>query len=696
VIIIMISAGGIFWNFLIGPALLEQEGSWLAILVNSAYPFGDLLLALGITLIIFLPLSSMWMKPLHLLLLGHGLSAIVDSIFVYQVVNETYASSEAINILFSIGPLVLMLSGLSQAAAAQQAALGQKTLPLPSTEAKLVVIRLVTPFAWLLFAFLLLDFGAASKQALTPTQFSVWLGVIIVLIAARQAASTLDNRRLAGKLRAMNDELEERVEARTVELVQINSNLRREMEERRRVEMMLREREERLTHFGLHDALTGLPNRALLLDRLSHAIQRHRRRPNDPYAILFLDFDSFKVVNDSLGHPSGDQLLAQIGTRLTSLVRAEDTVARLGGDEFVILIQGFQDRGFVTIVADRVLESLKEPFLVGAKPIYITASIGVVIADPGYASAPEIIRDADLAMYEAKTRGKGRFVVFMPNLRVEAINRQVLDSDMRRAMKQDEFLLHYQPIISLNSGKLHGLEALIRWQHPLRGLMNPSDFIPIAESNGFIDSITCWTIQEACRQLNQWQSRLEGRGSLCVSINLSPISLRHPNLLKWVEDALESSRLPPGALMLEIVESAFIQEPDLAGRTLNELRRLGVSVSLDDFGIGYSSLGYINQYPIDIIKIDRSFVNRVTKAGEVDAVVRVITALARELSYKVIAEGIETRAQLNFMKETGCQYGQGFYFAPPLEACEVPAWLFEGQEPGLLAAGFPASAGSKR
>lgn len=683
VFIIMLSAGGIFGNFLIGPALQDPAQSWFAILINAAYPLGDLLLIISLTLMIFLPRPPLWLRPMYLLLAGHTVNVIIDTIFAWQTTNLVYTSSAFINILFSIGPLLLMMSGLYQAAIAQQIITGQKTMPIATLTSSLVIMKLVTPFVWLFFAYLLLDFGAGSRQAFPPLYVSIWMGVIIVLIAARQMLSTLDNRRLAGKLQAMNNTLERSVEDRTVDLLQANTQLRHEMEERKRIEIMLREREEKLTHFGLHDALTGLPNRSLLLDRLNHSIQRYRRRVDDRYAILFLDFDSFKVVNDSLGHPAGDQLLVQIGQRLVSLLRAEDTVARLGGDEFVILIQGFESVDFVSMIAERILISMKDSFLVGRNPIYISVSIGVVTANEGYETAIEVIRDADVAMYEAKTKGKARFVLFQPDLHLNMINRQELDTDLRRALLQNEFVLHYQPVVSLETGEMLGLEALIRWQHPTRGLMNPSEFIPIAESNGFIDHITRWTLEQACIQLSNWQVHFPKTKSLIVCVNLSPISLRQPELLRWVNESLRTATLAPASLTLEIVETIFIQDPELARDTFMELRKIGVGVSLDDFGTGYSSLGYINQYPIDSIKIDRSFVSKLVEVEDVAAIVRTIARLAQDLNFNLVAEGIETREQLDVIKSTGCKYGQGFFFYPPLRVDEVDALLLDGRPLGL-------------
>jgi diguanylate cyclase (GGDEF)-like protein len=564
---------------------------------------------------------------------------------------------------------------LSQALAARQVIVGQKTIPLQRPTNQFSILRLVIPFAWLLLTFILMGVGTTAKQVFTVTQFYILLGALVLLLATRQVISALHNKRLSSELQAINDQLEKRVAQRAGDLIEANHKLRLEMEEHKRTEAMLREREEKLTHFGLHDVLTGLPNRSLLLDYLTRAIAHYHRQLNDRYAILFLDFDSFKVVNDSLGHPSGDQLLIQIGQRLTSLLRAEDTVARLGGDEFVVLVQGFNDEGFIPFVANRILNSLKEPFLIGIKPIYITASIGMVVANPSYQTADEVIRDADIAMYEAKSRGKACHVLFQSQLRLTAINRLTLDTDLRHALEQKEFILYYQPIINLETRRIVGFEALIRWNHPTRGLISPDEFIPIAESSGFIDFITHLTIQEACRQLSQWQTLFPLDTPLFVGVNLSPISLRHPELLHWVKDSLRAFSLSPNSLTLEIVENALIQDADNARQIFTDMRRFGIKVSLDDFGIGYSSLGYINQYPIDNLKIDRSFVKHITESKEVDAIVRAIITLAKELDFEVIAEGIETQAQLDFLQKLGCQYGQGFFFSKGLDPLEIPALL---------------------
>lgn len=667
--IVVFSAFGIYWNFLIGPALMDRSQPWFVVLVNSAYPVGDFLLIIALMLLVFLPHSPIWLKPLFFLLVGQIMTAIADSIYAYKTINETYNSGDWYNLLFSIGPLILMLGGFYQAVTTKRALTQQRTVPLQLWSGYLTLSRLFVPYIWLFFAYTMLTVAPAAKQAFRPADFSIWVSVIIIMLAVRQVLSTLDNDRLSNELRGMNDNLEKRVAERSSDLIVMNAELRSQMEERKRAEMMLREREERLAHFALHDALTGLPNRSLLSDRLSQALQ-HYRRTRELFAVLFLDLDNFKFVNDSLGHLPGDQLLIHVGRRLSSIVRAEDTVARLGGDEFVILLERFNNEDFATTIATRILDAMSEPFTLGPHPIYLTASIGVVVAAPEFQNPVEIIRDADIAMYKAKMNGKSHFVIFTPDMRANAADRLALDSDLRQALAQKQFVLHYQPIVSLEAEKLVGLEALIRWQHPTRGLIGPSEFIPMAEANGFIDSITQWTIYEACSQLAEWRHHAPPRFSLGLSVNLSPFSLRRPELFQWVKDSLQRAKLPPHCLTLEIVETALIQDAELAKSVFTDLRSLGIRVSLDDFGVGYSSLGYISEYPIDILKIDHSFVNRITETHKVASVVGAVSNLARELEIDLIAEGIETREQSNILKQLGCRYGQGFFFSeaiPPQE-----------------------------
>jgi len=679
--IVFLSALGIYWNFLIGPSWYASDQPWQSALVSTAYPIGDLLLIMAVTLIIFLPLSPSWRVPMFFMLGGHILTAVADSIFNYQSINEIYESSAFFNILFSIGPLVLMLSGLSQAVMARQVILEERTLPM-KIPSDLNLPRLIAPIFWLILALALVNINPSAKQAFPQAQFSVWIMIIIVLFTVRQILANLENSRLAWELQTMNTQLEKHVAERTSDLVLRNTELRSEMEERKRIEVRLREREEKLTHLTLHDPLTGLANRALLFDRISQSIQ-HYQRTNKKYAVLFLDLDNYKIINDSLGHAAGDQLLVEVGQRLTSLVRGVDTVARVGGDEFIILLYEFPENDYVTFVVNRVMDFTKKPFLLGNRSIYITASIGVVSVDSStteYSDATEIIRDADLAMYTAKSNGKARYTHYKPSLRNNTVDRIALDADLYQALEQNEFTLYYQPVMKLGTNTLAGFEALIRWNHPVHGLITPSEFIPFAESNGLINVITRWVLKTACLQMQEWLRQFPRLHSLYVSANISPNSLWQPKFSTWVNEALSNSSVPPNRLVLEIVETALIRDVELAVHVFSKLRALGVRVGLDDFGIGYSSLGYIKEYPIDVLKIDRSFTSHVTTKPEVRAVVRAVVTLARELNIGVIAEGIETADQLVFMKEVGCEYGQGYLFSEPLSPENVWSLLLKIQE----------------
>jgi|GEM_PF-2575214 len=673
--IVVFAAVGIYWNFVLAPWLTQlAPANRLAIWITIAYPLGDILLIGGITAALLLPGFSIWLPSLSFLLIGQGLAAIADSLFSYYTLRGDFSRADSFNILFSMAPLVLMLGGVAQARLVSRRLSGE-TIPLPP-EQPLTILRLVTPFVWLVFAYLLLLFGPRLAPGLPCHQNWLWLSALLGTVAVRQVAAALQNRRLERALRDWAETLEKRVAERSAELLRVNEALRQQMEEQRRIQALLREREERLAYSATHDSLTGLPNRTLLVDRLTQTMRRYRRHPDQRYALLFLDLDNFKTVNDSLGHLAGDELLIQVGKRLRDLVRAEDTVARISGDEFILLLEQCQNREQALCVAQRVLEGLKPPFEVDGHVLYINASIGIVLAEAEHNDPMELLRDADLAMYEAKAGGKGRFVLFSSPLRERAMHRLTLDTDLRQAFQSDAFVLYYQPIVALQSGKIVGFEALLRWQHPTRGLIGPAEFIPIAEANGFIHTITEWTLQEACRQIQAWNA-LQPDTPLFVSVNLSPVSLHRPELLQWVDNSLRSTSLLPNCLRLEIVETALLQDRR-AEQALEQMRQRGIEIGLDDFGTGYSSLSSIHRYPIDLLKIDRSFVSRLTQNAKLDSIVRAIVHLAQELGLQAIAEGIETRPQYDFVKSIGCPLGQGFFLSPPLEARQAQDLLARG------------------
>ena len=466
-------------------------------------------------------------------------------------------------------------------------------------------------------------------------------------------------------------ELELRLEQRAGELeraeqqlARLERDLQHEISKRKRVE-------EQLLHDAFHDALTGLPNRALFADRLERAIERANRLPDFPFAILLLDLDRFNVINDSLGHTFGDRLLVQIARRLEGLLRAGDTIARLGGDEFVILLEEIKDGQVAPLIAGRVLEALAQPFNVDESEIFISGSIGILLSTVRYAFPADVLRDADLAMYHAKKLGKARFEVFDLSMRQHAIARLELESQLRSALDHGEFQLHYQAIQALQTGHITGFEALLRWMPPGRAPVTPAEFIPVAEETGLIIPIGDWVLREACRQMRAWQDLYPSQPPLAINVNISSRQFTHPALVEQVARILSKTGLEPDSLRLEITESTFMENAELAARILADLQQIGVQFQIDDFGTGYSSLSYLQQFPINTIKIDRTFIGRIGRDGHNSEIVRTILTLARDLGMGTIAEGIETEDQLAQLKNLDCQLGQGFLIARPMEPSRV-------------------------
>jgi diguanylate cyclase (GGDEF)-like protein len=439
-----------------------------------------------------------------------------------------------------------------------------------------------------------------------------------------------------------------------------------------------------LTRLAFEDTLTGLPNRALLLDRLEHALVRGARRGQSA-AVLFIDLDNFKLVNDSLGHEAGDRLLQQVALRLRGALRAEDTLARLGGDEFIVLLEEPTSPADALAAADRLAEALQAPIELEGRPMAVQASIGVAVSGPGSDRPADLLRDADLALYRAKTDGKARSALFQPELAAAVVQRIEIENDLRRALERGEFRLFYQPIISLQTGTLAGWEALIRWQHPVRGLVPPLEFIPVAEETGLIVGIGQWVLEEACRQHRAWQAEYDAP-PLVMSVNLSGRQFQQPSLVSDVQHALAAAGLEARALKLEITESVVMQDVSVATATLNDLAALGVRVAIDDFGTGYSSLAYLKRFPIETLKIDRSFVNGIVDDPQDAAIVRSVIALSKTLNLTVTAEGIETPAQQARLAELGCDLGQGYLFGRPLDVSAATDALREWQRSTRLRA----------
>jgi diguanylate cyclase (GGDEF)-like protein len=459
------------------------------------------------------------------------------------------------------------------------------------------------------------------------------------------------------------------------------------VEEQRRyiseLELIRKELQESREHFrnaAMHDGLTSLPNRALLLDRLRLVVAQARRRPDRLFAVLFLDLDRFKMINDSLGHVAGDELLVETSRRLTKGLRTSDTVARLGGDEFAILLDGIENNSAVLHVVERLQKDLIQPYYIGGQEVFITASIGITFSSTGYESAETILRDADTAMYRAKQNGKARYELFDQHMHADAVAMLRLENDLRRAVDRDELIVFYQPIVSLKKGNISGFEALVRWQHPTRGLIPPKDFIPIAEDTGLIIDIGQKVLREACRQMRAWQCEGLVETSMTMSVNLSNKQFTSLKLEEQIATILEETHLDPKCLNLEVTETVVTENAESACVMLRQLRALGIHLSIDDFGTGYSSLSYLHRFPVNTLKIDRSFISNMAAGNENSAIVRTIIALANNLDMAVVAEGVETEAQREELSAAGCEYAQGFLFARPVAAAAIEK-LLQKQQP---------------
>ncbi|MDP9418243.1 MAG: EAL domain-containing protein, partial [Actinomycetota bacterium] len=430
--------------------------------------------------------------------------------------------------------------------------------------------------------------------------------------------------------------------------------------------------EEQLRHDAMYDSVTGLPNRSLFFDRLARAIEHAKRRPQETFAVLFLDLDGFKVVNDSLGHLVGDKLLVQVAERLTSYLRAGDSAARLGGDEFAILLTDVADARMLPGIAERLQQQLSMPFQLDDHSVVVSASIGIAVSSTGYERPEDVLRDADIAMYRAKALGKGTHAIFDVEMHTRAVTRLKVETELRHALDAGQLELHYQPIVELSTGHMAGVEALVRWRHPERGLVTPEHFLPVAEETGLIVALGEWVLREACRQLKEWHDSALGQEKLQVSVNVSHRQFWHSRLLTHVDNALGASGLAPEHLKVEITEGVVMHNPDAAGRLLHELHDRGLQLHVDDFGTGYSSLEALHRFPLEALKIDRSFVNRADIDERSRELLRTMVMMGRSLGMDVIAEGIETPDQREHLAALHCGYGQGFLFSRPVTGAEVP------------------------
>jgi diguanylate cyclase (GGDEF)-like protein len=443
------------------------------------------------------------------------------------------------------------------------------------------------------------------------------------------------------------------------------AELQRHIAEQERISQALRESKERFRHAAFHDALTNLPNRNSFIEKLKFALEKHKQNPQYNFAVLFLDLNRFKTVNESLGHSIGNNLIQAVGKRLQELVKDEDLLARFGGDEFAIILTNVKGSDDVVSFAQLVNYKFSYPFNISGREIFINTSIGVSFGSARYAEAEEVLRDADIAMYYAKDHNKN-YEIFNQTMHTRAVTLHQIETDLRYAVERNELCAFYQPIISLGTMELSGFESLIRWNHPQRGMIPPSEFIPVAEETGLIVPITYWMLEESCRQISHFQKLDPNHAPLFLSVNLSGKHFAHGDIVERIQEIIIKTQIAPQCLKLEITESAVMDNPEKAIAMLRRLKNLGVQLSIDDFGTGYSSLSYLHRFPIDTLKVDRSFVSMMEDGTENGEIVRTVIALAKALNLDVVAEGIETIHQLHQLRILGCEYGQGYLFSRPV------------------------------
>lgn len=661
--IVMIAATLGIWIFIIGPILgtnLDEitKDVWMAV----AYPIGDLINFFGLLILVQSRSRNTNIGSIMILALGMMTMIITDLLYTYSSSLETYSSGNILDLGWIVSNILIAVAGIYQGVSAQNR--NEEIIPSVSSMSKFekMLERFLTyhSYLWIIGAFYLLRQYYFSEEIIDSNVLFFSVGVILALVIIRQILALQENNRLLSELKVTLDLENQHVS----DLNKVNLNMQQEIIKRKRVE-------KQLSHDALHDGLTGLPNRVLFMDRLVHAIELQKRDSKFSYSVLFLDIDNFKAINDGLGHTYGDQALVEISKRLTNSIRSIDTVARLGGDEFIILLEHTIGRNTAIEVANRLTSIINQTFIHKNKNIQITCSIGVIMDISEYTSSEDILRDVDIALYSAKDKGKSQYEIFNIEMRDQAMSRIELESDLRQSVSNGELFLEYQPIYSLDQNKLTGFEALVRWRHPLRGMILPTEFIPYAEEFGYIIQIGDWVLHESCTQLKKWHDEFPNMSDLVMNVNVSGRQIIQTDFIDKVKNILEVTGLNPNRLILEITETSFIESQKIIDDLLSDLLQIGVAFAIDDFGTGYSTFGYLKNFSVDSIKIDKSFMDGLVNDKKGLEIVKSIIQMAQKLGIKTVAEGIENEEQLKNLQSLSCKYGQGYFLSKPVDVEKI-------------------------
>jgi diguanylate cyclase (GGDEF)-like protein len=625
------------------------------------YPLADFILMFAALAVIYFKPRNLYLVPFWLILLGLTVMSVTDYFFSVQMIKSAYSASGLVNMGWWYSDLLLGLAGFVQYRflTAKQ---GTDSILAKTTAFRKWISSWAVyfPYVMVVVTYGLFIFYHNSDLKILR-ELLTGLGAIIGFVLVRQIIVIAENRQLLSSLSQANHKLKLQTQ-----------DLQGEIEKSSLIQ-------EKLSYDAMHDALTGLSNRVLFTNRLEHAFEKTKRNPGLIYSVLFLDLDNFKSINDILGHNAGDLALIELGQRLGKCIRMEDTLARFGGDEFVILLENSEDKDVTLSVANRILLELQRPFLHNETKVMVTCSIGIVQSIQGYRNPEEVLRDVDIAMYTAKKTGKAKFEIFNIEMGTAATYQLEVEGELHRAITNKELFLQYQPIVNLSSHTIVGFEALLRWQHPMRGLLEPDDFIPIAEDSGAINPIGDWVLRAACEQMQSWSRVCPEAAAMFLSINLSGKQLLKATTVESIQQILMDTGLDPRQLTLEVTENTLIMDEKVVSERIAALRTMGISISVDDFGTGYSSLYNLNNFVIDEIKIDNIFAENIAPGKKNHAICSSIIHMARQLGIRTIIEGIEEANQLEVFASLGCDLGQGYYLARPMLASDVLCNILEEQ-----------------